>query len=480
MSRNKILVVDDEPGIRFGIRKFLASKGYNVLEAFNCEKAREVFRNSTPDAAILDYSLPDGTALDLLTHLKEIAPTVPLLILTAHGSIDLAVQAIKLGAEQFLTKPIELPTLLVILERLLDNERNRQKVLASKTQQPRKTLDPFLGSSNLILSLKEKAKRILTADSPILILGETGTGKGVLSKWLHENSPRAEESFVDLNCAGLSKDFLETELFGHEKGAFTSAIASKTGLFEIAHKGTVFLDEIGDIDPQIQPKLLKVLEEKRFRRLGSIADRQVDIRLIAATHQDLNQLVEEKKFRSDLYFRISTIPLYTPSLRHRPEDIPLLANYILKDLAYLKHKDFSLSLEAEKALQAYSWPGNIRQLRNVLEQAVLLSDNTILSNQDLFLDFPTKQIFPKENSEFSKKELSKAIEINSTNSSKNDKEDKLDEINMTLEENEKLHIERVLKSTRGRVESAAKKLGVSRNSLYLKIKKHGISLLKDS
>lgn len=225
MSKNKILIIDDEPGIRFGIRKFLGSKGYNVLEAFNCEKAKEIFRNSQPDAAIIDYSLPDGTALDLLPIFKEISPDVPLLILTAHGSIELAVKAIKQGAEQFLTKPIELPTLLVILERLLENHRNRQKLIANKTQQARKSLNPFLGNSLLIQQLKERVERVVNTDSPILILGETGTGKGVLAKWIHENSSRSDEAFVDLNCAGLTKEFLETELFGHEKGAFTSAIS---------------------------------------------------------------------------------------------------------------------------------------------------------------------------------------------------------------------------------------------------------------
>ncbi len=481
MSRNKILVVDDEPGIRFGIRKFLGSKGYNVLEAYNCEKAREIFKNSSPDAVVLDYSLPDGTALDLLTLFKEIAPDVPLLILTAHGSIELAVQAIKLGAEQFLTKPIELPTLLVILERLLENQRNKQKLIANKTQLVNKSFDPFLGTSRVIQQLKEKVRRVANSDSPILILGETGTGKGVLAKWIHENSPRSDEAFVDLNCAGLSKEFLETELFGHEKGAFTSAVASKSGLFEVAHRGTMFLDEIGDVDPQIQPKLLKVLEEKRFRRLGSTTDRQVDVRLIAATHQHLHQLVEEKKFRSDLYFRISTIPLRTPSLRERAEDIPVLAEYILRDLAHLRHGEVFLSKDAEKALQNYSWPGNIRQLRNVLEHAVLLSDSNVLSASDLLLDSPAKTI----NSEKLEPETPEVIEVKpsakvTNNGHKTEVNQIQDLSNLTLDENEKLHIERVLKSTNGRVEPAAKKLGLSRNSLYLKIKKFGIPLSRNN
>ena len=231
MSRNKVLVVDDESGVRFGIRDFLEQHGYEIEEAESCEDAQHLFRTSRPDIVIADYMLPDGTALDLLPRLKEIDAQIPLLVLTAHGSIDLAVRAIKEGAEQFLTKPLELPTLLVILQRLLQKQRNHHKQLASKSRQVRQAIDPFIGTSAAIRTLAEQAKKILSTESPILILGETGTGKGVLARWLHENSPRAEEAFVDLNCAGLSRELLETELFGHEKGAFTSATASKQGLF---------------------------------------------------------------------------------------------------------------------------------------------------------------------------------------------------------------------------------------------------------
>ncbi len=276
MARNKILVVDDEAGLRFGVRDFLELQGYEIDEAASCSDAQQLFRNSRPDVVIADYLLPDGTALDLLPRLKEIDSDIPLLILTAHGSIDLAVRAIKEGAEQFLTKPLELPALLVILQRILENKRNLHKQLANKSREVRRAIDPFVGTSPGIRALAEQARKVLFTESPILIHGETGTGKGVLARWLHANSQRSEEAFVDLNCAGLSRELLETELFGHEKGAFTSATASKQGLFEVAHRGTIFLDEIGDVDLQIQPKLLKVLEEKRFRRVGDVRDRQVD------------------------------------------------------------------------------------------------------------------------------------------------------------------------------------------------------------
>ena len=445
MSRNKVLVVDDESGVRFGIRDFLEQHGYEIDEAESCEDAQHLFRTSRPDIVIADYMLPDGTALDLLPRLKEIDSGIPLLVLTAHGSIDLAVRAIKEGAEQFLTKPLELPTLLVILQRLLQKQRNHNKQLASKSRQVRQAINPFIGTSPAIRALADQAKKILSTESPVLILGETGTGKGVLARWLHDNSPRAEEAFVDLNCAGLSRELLETELFGHEKGAFTSAIASKQGLFEVAHRGTIFLDEVGDVDLQIQPKLLKVLEEKRFRRVGDVRDRQVDVRLIAATHQDIGQLVRDKRFRDDLYFRISTIPLSFPALRERIEDIPTMAQYLLdKVAADLGRGELQLDQSSIEALQAYSWPGNIRELRNVIERAVLLSDQKNITLKDLHFDGHAQVGTP------------------------------FLDTRLTLVELEKQHIERVLNEERGRVEKAAKRLGIPRSSLYQKIKKHQI------
>ncbi|HEU4477993.1 MAG TPA: sigma-54 dependent transcriptional regulator [Pyrinomonadaceae bacterium] len=443
MSRNRILIVDDEPGVRFGIRDFLELQGYEIDEAENCRDAQDLFRSSRPDVVIADYMMTDGTALDLLPRLKEINPDTPLLILTAHGSIDLAVRAIKEGAEQFLTKPLELPALAMILKRLLENQRNRHKQLASKSRQVRRAIDPFIGESQKIKALAEQARKVLATESPLLILGETGSGKGVLARWLHENSPRAEEAFVDLNCAGLTRELLETELFGHEKGAFTSATSSKQGLFEVAHRGTIFLDEIGDVDLQIQPKLLKVLEDKRFRRLGDVRDRQVDVRLIAATHQDLGQLVREKKFRDDLYFRVSTIPLAFPPLRERVEDIPTVAQYLLEKVAAdLGRGEVTLEPDSIKTLQSYSWPGNIRELRNVIERAVLLSDQRSIRIKDLHFDGHSGN---------------RSTYLDSS---------------LTLSELEKQHIERVLQEERGRVEKAARRLGIPRSSLYQKLKKY--------
>lgn len=450
MAKNRILIVDDEPAVRFGIRDFLELHGYEIEEAESCREARHIFNTSRPEIVISDYMLPDGTALDLLPRLKDIDSEIPLLVLTAHGSIDLAVRAIKEGAEQFLTKPIELPTLHVILQRLLEKQRRHHKHLASSSRQVRDTIDPFIGTSTAIRSLAEQARKFLTTESPILILGETGSGKGVLARWLHENSPRAEEAFVDLNCAGLSRELLETELFGHEKGAFTSATASKQGLFEVAHRGTIFLDEVGDVDLQIQPKLLKVLEDNRFRRVGDVRDRQVDVRLIAATHHDILQLVREKKFRDDLYFRISTIPLNFPPLRERIEDIPVVTQYLLNKVsADLGRGEIQLNDDCVKALQAYPWPGNIRELRNVIERAVLLSDQNSIGLKDLNFDGHANV---------------GAATFDSR---------------LTLLQLEKQHIQSVLQEERGRVEKAAHRLGIPRSSLYQKIKKHQILMPKE-
>ncbi|HEX3131737.1 MAG TPA: sigma-54 dependent transcriptional regulator [Thermoanaerobaculia bacterium] len=445
MPRNTILLVEDESGVRFGIRKYLAAQGFEILEAESCRAAEELFRASRPDLVLADYLLPDGTGIDLLPRLRLADPGVPVLILTAHASIDLAVRAIKEGAEQFLTKPVELPALLVMIQRLLENQRNRQKQLAGRSRSTREAVDPFLGRSEEIRRLAEAARRVAASDSPVLIEGETGAGKGVLARWLHEHGPRSEEALVDLNCAGLTEEFLESELFGHEKGAFTGAATAKPGLLEVAHRGTVFLDEVGDLSLQVQPKLLKVLEEKRFRRLGDVQDRRVDIRLIAATHQPVAELVRDRRFRSDLYFRISTLPLRMPPLRERVEDILPLAAFLLERLAQdLGRPPGRLSSAAEQAFERYPWPGNIREMRNVLERALLLSDGTMLHLRDLRFD-PLSGPQPYA-----------------------------PDTRLTLRELEAQYIEKVLREEGGRVAEAALRLGIPRSSLYQKMKQYGL------
>lgn len=445
MIQNRVLLIEDEPDARFSLQKYFERNGFQVNWADNCQRAMDSFRTTRPDAVIMDLRLPDGNALDLLPRMRESNAQTPVFILTAYGSIELAVRAVKEGAEQFLTKPVELHSLLVTVERILKNRRDRQKMAATQTP----GVDPFLGTSRAIRQLAKEANRVLTSDSPVMIRGETGAGKSVLASWLHYNGPRTDKAFVDLNCAGLSRELLETELFGHEKGAFTGAITKKTGLLEIAHHGTVFLDEIGDMDLQIQPKLLKALEEKKFRRLGDVRDRLIDIKLIVATHQELALLVQEKKFRSDLYFRISTIPLSIPPLRDRVEDIPQLTSRFLEKISIdLDREQVTLSPEVESALLSYHWPGNIRELRNTLERAVLLCEDNIIRLEDLRFDLMGNLTLAAEHTD------------------------------LTLSEIELRYISKVLGEERGNVDLAAKRLAISRSSLYQKIKRHNLSLHK--
>lgn len=441
--KNRILLVDDEEVIRFGIRRFLEHHGFAVLEAEDCRGAVEAFGNELPDLALLDYRLPDGNALELLSKFRDERAEVPVVILTAHGSIDLAVRAIKEGAEQFLTKPVELEALLVIVERCLENRRSRQVEAAEISKQSRTAFDPFVGTSEAIRALEEEAGRVVAANGPILIQGETGSGKGVLASWLHQHGPRSRQALVDLNCAGLSRELAESELFGHAKGAFTGAVSPKTGLLETAHRGTVFLDEIGDLDLRVQPKLLKVLEDRQFRRVGENRMRRVDIRLVVATHRDLRQMVQEKTFREDLFFRLSTFPLRVPSLRERPEDIPLLARNILERLGRQHGRnELSLTDGATDTMLEYRWPGNIRELNNVLERAALLHEDGLIRGRDLNLGYAGgREAAPEAR---------------------------------TLEQMTIRHIEAVLREEGGHVARAAATLGMPRSTLYQKIKQLGI------
>ena len=446
MSKKRILIGEDDRSIRLALSEYLRSLDYEVTEAITCEATRQGFRTSTPDAAILDYSLPDGTALDLLPFLKQSYASIPLILLTGNGTIEMAVQAIKEGAEQFLTKPVQMAAIAVVLERALKNQRNHQKQLAGKAKEKRETVDPFVGVSAAIRKVAEEAERVCGSHCPVLIAGETGSGKGVLARWLHDHSPRSEEPFVDLNCAGFGRELLESELFGHEAGAFTGALQRKLGLLEVAQRGTVFLDEIGDMDIQIQPKLLKIIEEKQFRRLGDVQERKLDIRLVAASHADLSQLIREKKFRSDLYFRVSTVVIHMPALRERAEDIPLLAQHFFQRMAIeVGRIHLTLSERTLETLSTYSWPGNIRELKNVMERAVLLATGETIQPRDLHLEYVSAP-----------------------------PEEVADESRMTLRDVQRLHIQRALTIERGNVARAASRLGMSRSSLYNKINAFGI------
>lgn len=446
-----VLIVDDERGVRFSIADFLAHNGFTVTQAESVAEARLVAQQSPPDVAIVDYLLGDGTALDLLPTLFETRPGLPVIVLTAHGSIDLAVRCVKEGAEQFLTKPVELPALLVVLRRMVEQQRERRKAFAASMRRSGDRLDPFAGKSALIRELAEQARRVLDSHAAVVIQGETGTGKNVLAHWLHECGPRADEPFVDINCAGLSAEFLQDELFGHEPGAFTGAADRKLGLFEVANHGTVLLDEVGDVDPHVQPKLLKVIDERCFRRLGAVRDIHVDVRLMSATNADLSRLVDEGKYRRDLFFRLSVVNLLCPSLRERPEDVPTLAGVMLERLGAERGVEgLRLTAAAEKAFVAYAWPGNLRELHNVLDRALLLSGKTVLDEHD-----------------FSFARLGG-----------NDASAHAPAHDLTLAAMERQHILRTLEACAGNVARAAQHLGVPRSSLYQKLKRYGVASAK--
>jgi DNA-binding NtrC family response regulator len=434
-----ILIVDDDADGRGSMTSFLRARGYLVVEAETVQAGELEFRERLPDLAIVDQRLPDGTGLDLIKALRRIDERVPILMVTGHASYDLAVQAMKVGAENFLTKPVYPPALLAVVQRVLDSFRDRRRQVARSAHDVRSRLDPFVGDSGLVRQLLEQAHQVLDSHTPVLISGETGTGKGVLARWFHEHGPRAEEPFVDINCAGLSPELLESELFGHERGSFTGAATSKLGLLEVAHRGTAFLDEIGEIAVALQPRILKVVEEKRFRRVGDVRSHNVDVRLITATNRDLTRMVREGSFRSDLYFRINTIHLKIPPLRKRPEDVPALARQVVEHLGI--GRAIEISNEAMAAMQAYGWPGNVREMRNVLERAVLMAGggNRIEASDLRFEVLPDEYPDPDT---------------------------------LTLDELERLHIERVVRLESGNIDRAATRLGVSRSTLYQKLKRY--------
>lgn len=449
MNKAKVLLVDDDPVILTAVAEFLRLEGYKVLQAANLKTAYRFLEVEAPDISIVDYSLPDGDALQFLATIKNADRIMKCIVLTGHGSIDLAVRAIKQGAEQFLTKPVEFAVLAATVRTCLESQQNQRKQLAHKMTRRRYEKNPFEGTSPLIQELSQQAHKIVHTERPILIQGETGTGKGVLAHWLHKNGPRAQEALVEVNCAGLSKDLLESELFGHEKGAFTGAAGAKQGLVEVAHRGILFLDELGEMDLMVQPKLLKILEDKHFRRLGDIRERVADIQIVAATNRNLILSVETGTFREDLYFRISTFHLRIPPLRERCEDIPLLARLLLQNLAKdLARENQELSRGAEAALRQYAWPGNIRELRNVLERVALTCERRIIEEHDLGLAQPAGK---------------PATYVRRTGTA------------VTLAELERQHIARILQEESGKVAQAAVRLGIPRSTLYQKIKNYGIS-----
>ena len=378
-----ILIVDDDPDIRTVMKDRLESLGYQVLLAASGGEGLEMLQSQTPQLVLLDIEMPDMNGLDVLKEIQRRGSEITVVMITAYGTIERAVQAMKEGAYDFIPKPFEPDHIALVVNKALERE-NLKRGMEILAEEVGKRYHMIFGKSPQMNQAVDMAKKAARSNSTILLLGESGTGKEIFARAIHNWSDRKEKPFVAINCVGLSRELLESELFGHEKGAFTGAHDLKRGKMELAHNGTVFLDEIGDISAEIQTKLLRFLQERDFERVGGNKSIFVDVRIVAATNRDLERAVKEGRFREDLYYRLNVVPINLPTLRERKEDIPPLANYFLHRCSEEAKKSFTeITPQAMEKITAYGWPGNVRELANVIERAVVLGQGAKLTAQDL-------------------------------------------------------------------------------------------------
>lgn len=391
-----ILVADDEAELRQLFEDMFTDSGAKLVLAGTGEEALAAVEAHEIDLAILDVRMPEPGGLAVLQRLREKDSSIPVLIVTAYTSSSLAIESSNLGAFDYLTKPFDVDSAMATVRRALEHRRIARQAQPRQAEKP-DPRDTIIGQSAVMQEVYKLIGRVAASDATILITGESGTGKELVARTLHETSPRRSMPFVTVNCAALTETLLETELFGHEKGAFTGATARRKGHFENAHQGTIFLDEIGEISPALQKKLLRVLQEKSFERVGGNVSIKVDVRILAATNRDLHQEMLAGHFREDLYYRLNVINLKMPALRERPEDIPLLAEHFLARFQE-KHKlnRIRLTHKAMTALQNYHWPGNVRQLENSIERAAILAQDGLITVEDLLLGNDTNQQSPLE------------------------------------------------------------------------------------
>jgi DNA-binding NtrC family response regulator len=384
MATATLLIVDDEELVRWSLRERFRREGYAVVEAATAAAALEQVAGGV-DLVLLDYRLPDGDGLAVLRRIKEVSPDTPVILMTAFSTVENAVEAMKHGAYHYLNKPFNLDDVAITVEKALETSHLRREVRAYRSSQSREYgFDAIIGSSPAMTAAKALLVRIANGPaSTVLLTGETGTGKDLAAKAIHYNSDRAAKPFVNITCSALPEQLLESELFGHERGAFTDARQQKRGLFETADGGTVFLDEIGEMTPGLQAKLLRFLEEKTFKRIGGLVDIRVDVRVVAATHRNLEEEVTAGKFREDLFYRLQVMPVTLPALRERRGDIPLLLNYYIDRYnREFRKRVRGVSPDALALLEHYRWPGNVRELRNAIERAMLLTDRDLLAVED--------------------------------------------------------------------------------------------------
>lgn len=440
------MIIDDEEQLVEAFRKKLSRDGFSVSSAYTAREALALMRKHTFDVCVLDIRLPDMDGVDLLKSIKKNEPNLEIIMLTGHASVDTAIQSMKLGAYDYLSKPCKLTELSNVIQKAYEKKSLRERTIVLEQQLQRvEAHDSFIGSSEPMNEVKRLIRLVAPSDVPVLVLGETGTGKELVARAIHALSPRSANQFVAVNSSALQESLLESELFGYKKGAFTGAQSDKIGLLELADRGTFFIDEIGDMGMAIQAKFLRTLETGIFRRLGDTRESKVDVRFIFATNKALENEVKEKRFRKDLFFRLNTFIITLPPLRERRDDIPLLADYFLGKFARGAPKKL-LSREVMDVLRNYRWPGNVRELANVMERAVLLSAarDTILSE-----DMPQSMTDGKA----AERDLDRPG---------------LSPDELTLHRIEREHIERVLNLAKGNKSKAARMLGISRRKLYLK------------
>lgn len=453
-----ILIIDDDIGIRTSLSMMLRRAHYEVQAVASPKEAMAVVREQEPQLIMLDMNFSLSTSgdegLTLLKQIKLFRPNVPVILMTAWGSINLAVKGMRAGAFDFITKPWNNVALMERVELALSFP-SAKPIGTISPSSPITPSNNIVGSSPALTQVLDTIQRVAPTNAPVLILGESGTGKELIAEAIHRQSRRANESFVKVNLGGVSQSLFESEMFGYRKGAFTGAVADRAGRFELADKGTIFLDEIGDLDLASQVKLLRVLQDQTFEPLGDSHTRQVNVRIVCATNADLPKLIEEGRFREDLYYRINLITVHLPPLRERKDDIPALAAYFInKQCEANALPPVTLSDDAVKRLKSFSYPGNIRQLKNIVERAVLMSCKSVITAEDIEL--------PAEHST-----------LHTPNSTPNTEHSTLNTIS-TLEEQERTAIENAMKEYDGNLSKVAEALGLSRGALYRRLEKYNL------
>jgi len=460
MPARRVLVLDDEKLVRWSLSERLKADGFEPVEAASVAEAMSAAARANIDAAILDYHLPDGDGIAVLKRLRQDDPDLPVIMLTAHTDVDIVVEAVKAGASDYVAKPFDVHDVSLRLTRALDGTGDHRELRRLKEDLARPFgFDSIVGDSEPTRQVKALARKVAQSPaSTVLLTGESGTGKDLLAKVIHYASSRSRRPFLNITCSALPETLLESELFGHERGAFTDARQMKRGLFEQADQGTVFLDEIGETVPTLQAKLLRFLEEKAFRRVGGGGDISVDVRVIAATNRDLEQNVRDGKFREDLYFRLNVFRITMPALRERPDDIgPLIRHFLAGFSKEFRRPGTKISPAAEKMLRAYSWPGNVRELRNVVERAVLLAESDTLEPSD----FESLHTLPNLRAPA-------APVAGATGGIQ------LPEGGLDLDDVEKRFIELALERTNGNQTRAAALLGLHRDQIRYRMEKYGL------